>query len=680
MADDKDFRRLVTVLEVNIAQYERSMNEALGQASTTAIGISAEFRRSSQQVNSHFDTMRNMARSAFGAVAKYMSTLPVAEFVLGSLQAAESIADMGFQANASTEELQALRYVVEQNGGSADLADESLRRMSSVMGDVMAGAADEATSALERMGLAERIRNGEIRTSDELFTAMVEKLETIGDANIRASLTADVLGQQMGEELGQSLSIGREQLDLTRQAARDLGLVLSDELVQQGAEASETMRTLRQSIVVEAQGEILRYSEELLSVAEALGEIAKWGIRATAALPQFGEWLGVQIAGTNGISADSAPAERERAFEEVLQRIREQRFNGDRITPGMLRHWIGDAGFSRQSRDIFMEFFVSDRSTTGPGSMGYLTEDALDRLDTVLLLSVDRAKLDGRAAASENRSDEDSENRSDLPASPPPTASPPTGRGATTGGGVSSSGEAGPQLLPPITETRYVGIQTAEDFRSRVQAHYDIRSDMSLPDGAEPDQGPLDAISDNRDAWATEFGQILAMGVQKAWDGDVMEYGAEVLSNAIQRQLTSVFKILGEQLFDMLSQKEGGLGGLIAKGAQFLFGGFRIEGGDVQPGVSYRVGERGAERFVPNVPGRIIPEYATRQLQAPAVLGGGDIRVRLEVDEGAMFAVRVAEVSTPIAQRTSVDIVSRQEEARAQSQHEKAKMLRGGGR
>ncbi|WP_439637012.1 hypothetical protein [Oceanicaulis sp.] len=665
MADDKDFHRLVTVLEANIAKHEKAMNKALGQASTTARGISTEFRRSSQQVNRHFDAMRNTARNAFGAVAAYMSTRAVTQFVQGSLQAAESIADMGRQANASTEELQALRHVVDQNGGSADLADRALRRMSSVMGDVMTGAVDEATRALERMELAERIRNGEIRTSDQLFTAMVEKLETVEDANIRASLTADVLGRRMGEELGQSLSIGREQLERTRQAARDMGLVLSDELVQQGSAANATMRALQQSMAAEAQGEVLRYSNELLSVAEALGEIAKWGIRATAALPQFGQWLGGELAGINGVSGQSAPAERERANEDVLRRIREQRYNGDGISRGVVRDWIEDAGFSDNFRDSFMEAF-GNGPTTLPGGMGFLTEGALDRLETVLQLAVDRAKLDARAA-------EASANRSDLPVSIVPST-------PAAGGGGAAGGEADPRRLSPLSETRVVGLPSLDERRARIEAYFGDRSDMALPDGAEIAQGLQDAVSDNREAWASEFGWMMATGAQQAWDGDVMQYGAKVLSNAMQRQLSSVFTELGRQLFDMLSQMEGGFGGLVAKGAQFLFGGFRAEGGDVRPGMSYRVGERGPERFVPDVPGRIVPEYATRQMQAPAVMGGGDIRVRLEVDEGAMFAVRVAEISTPIAQRTSVDIVSKQEEARAQGQHEKAKVLRGGGR
>jgi hypothetical protein len=42
------------------------------------------------------------------------------------------------------------------------------------------------------------------------------------------------------------------------------------------------------------------------------------------------------------------------------------------------------------------------------------------------------------------------------------------------------------------------------------------------------------------------------------------------------------------------------------------FGGFFAEGGDMQPGRRYRVGEKGAEDFVPSVPGFMIPKGGSR--------------------------------------------------------------------
>lgn len=53
----------------------------------------------------------------------------------------------------------------------------------------------------------------------------------------------------------------------------------------------------------------------------------------------------------------------------------------------------------------------------------------------------------------------------------------------------------------------------------------------------------------------------------------------------------------------------GGGGSLIGSG--FGFGGFLASGGDVEPGTSYIVGEKGPETFVPRVPGTIVPNTTT---------------------------------------------------------------------
>lgn len=51
----------------------------------------------------------------------------------------------------------------------------------------------------------------------------------------------------------------------------------------------------------------------------------------------------------------------------------------------------------------------------------------------------------------------------------------------------------------------------------------------------------------------------------------------------------------------------GGSGDALSGGLASFFGGFRAEGGPVVPGREYIVGERGEERFVPSVPGYIMP-------------------------------------------------------------------------
>jgi len=80
-----------------------------------------------------------------------------------------------------------------------------------------------------------------------------------------------------------------------------------------------------------------------------------------------------------------------------------------------------------------------------------------------------------------------------------------------------------------------------------------------------------------------------------------------------------------------------GIGGLIDS----AFGGARANGGSVSAGKSYLVGERGAEMFVPNTSGTIVPNHA---------LGGGGSQINLTVN-GAIDPEGTA--------RTIVDVLNR---------------------
>jgi hypothetical protein len=76
-----------------------------------------------------------------------------------------------------------------------------------------------------------------------------------------------------------------------------------------------------------------------------------------------------------------------------------------------------------------------------------------------------------------------------------------------------------------------------------------------------------------------------------------------ILRGFVQLLLQMQAQALAAKLTQSLFGAGGGVGGSFF-GA--VFGGARSTGGDVSAGKSYMVGERGPERFVPDVPGRIL--------------------------------------------------------------------------
>ena len=102
----------------------------------------------------------------------------------------------------------------------------------------------------------------------------------------------------------------------------------------------------------------------------------------------------------------------------------------------------------------------------------------------------------------------------------------------------------------------------------------------------------------------------------------------------------------------------GGLGGFLGTlgsiigiggggGTQGFIGPPMAGGGAVKAGVTYPVGEEGAELFKPDTSGTIIPNHIARGMS-----GQGPARVTLLIGEGEMFSARVASISGEVAVET----------------------------
>lgn len=110
---------------------------------------------------------------------------------------------------------------------------------------------------------------------------------------------------------------------------------------------------------------------------------------------------------------------------------------------------------------------------------------------------------------------------------------------------------------------------------------------------------------------------------------------------------------IGDRLLNMAFDQAFGKGGIFGgtgSGGGFLsilgglFGGFRANGGSVQAGRAYVVGERRPELFVPGQSGHIVPSIPKGSM-APRGVSGLDIGLAVDVDESGNLMPFVTRVS-----------------------------------
>lgn len=139
-------------------------------------------------------------------------------------------------------------------------------------------------------------------------------------------------------------------------------------------------------------------------------------------------------------------------------------------------------------------------------------------------------------------------------------------------------------------------------------------------------------------------------GIQAAIDGDLGGMFQSLADRFTDRLLDN----LADDLFNVIKGSGGKDGGGIFSTILSAVTGKRATGGAVVAGQPYLVGERRPEVFIPPANGTIIPSVnaamnkvqAVKTDQTPSV-------VRLIVDEGAMFAARVQQISGPISVQTA---------------------------
>lgn len=298
------------------------------------------------------------AFAAFGGAA-------VLRTVKRTVDAVAAIGDTADRVNVAAEALQAYRFALEENGGQARQMDDSLQRLNRRLG-LAADGAGPAVRAFERLGIEVRDANDEVRDVDPVFREAVDRLSRIETEAERAALASQLFGEDAGPKLVPLISQGVAGLERYEQQARDLGIVLSEDLVDAAQETSREFARLVDQMTVKFQQFVVGTVGFGKSVIEALSPEEAPGLVET--IEQLKAVMGslqvslerVESGPPSGrgrireisdqIAAAKAEAE---SLEGFLRLVERQRGTGggpgaSPVVPGA----GADAGFTTQSQRV----------------------------------------------------------------------------------------------------------------------------------------------------------------------------------------------------------------------------------------------------------------------------------------------------------------------------------------
>ncbi|MEO0033524.1 MAG: hypothetical protein RIS94_3282, partial [Pseudomonadota bacterium] len=223
--------------------------------------------------------------------------------VAQGLEYASSLGETSQQLGVSSKAMQEYRYAASQAGVSQDEMDAGLSKLNKTIGEAAMGGKSQA-AAFEKLGISIRDANGHVRDAGDVIPEVAQALQRIHSPAERAAVLVELFGKS-GQKLAPLLADGAAGVNDLRQAAHQLGLVLSEDQIQRADATADKISALNQALSAHIASTVADNANAILQLANALaigaGRAAQFASKYTAATSAMGGAIaGGRIGGLPG--------------------------------------------------------------------------------------------------------------------------------------------------------------------------------------------------------------------------------------------------------------------------------------------------------------------------------------------------------------------------------------------
>lgn len=188
---------------------------------------------------------------------------------MAAAQFADELADTATRLHVTTDALQEYRFALRLVGGEEKGADEALEKFSVTLGKAQEGLT-KAQRAFLLLGFTQE-QIAAFRTSEEALRAVMVQLAEI-ESNPRRDALISLLGLDSMKPL---IMGGVEAMDELRAKAREVGVVMDEELIRKGAQVQDEFETLSQIIDVQVKSSLVGLGPVLIRLMEFAAALAQ---------------------------------------------------------------------------------------------------------------------------------------------------------------------------------------------------------------------------------------------------------------------------------------------------------------------------------------------------------------------------------------------------------------------
>lgn len=563
------------------------------------------------------NSQRNLSKTSksfsglAGAMRGLLPALGAAALISGVKRTLASLDEIGKTADnlgLATSALQELRVVAESSGLEFAEFTKAFQKFTVGIGEANTGTGT-ARDAFTQMGISIRGANGSLKSSEALFNETAEALKGFSSESDRAAIAADLFGAKVGVKMLNLLRNGADGMAEMRKAARDLGVVIDEDLIR-NAEAAQTQLDLMARVIsAQLSTALIELAPLLVNSAELVAQLSK-GVAGFAAivatLPTLGATalnVGEDVAAVEALVAAAA------RFPEAAAQLENlgTKLNDARSQFGQTSSEFNAAAAELKTAQDQLMQRAQDTSPDGNGAPRNINSFLATTL-AAIEAQKEKLRLSGLTA--------DAIAREVIAQKKAAIVDEFFTENQRAGLEVTDQGLAGVLALADAYEASAIAALGATTSTGGA-----ARATRDLTQAEIDATAETEAFANAMISLGMSMDEIDALGsdIQSSMENAFMSIadGTETASEAFRSMARDIVKELYRVLVvqQLVGQFQTGGGGILGALAP-VFG--RAGGGNVQAGQAVTVGESGRELFVPQSAGRVMTAPQVQQ-----GLGGG---------------------------------------------------------
>lgn len=169
----------------------------------------------------------------------------ITTFAVDTASAGDTIDKMSQKLGVSREAYQELDYICSQSGFSVDTLETGMKTLTSAMDGVLSGT-ESNIEQFEKLGVSVLDNEGNLRDQEDVLWETLEALQGMENQTEKAALATDLFGSA-GTDLIPLINGATGSIEDMKEQAHDLGLVMSDEFVDNSVALTDTVDQIKRS-------------------------------------------------------------------------------------------------------------------------------------------------------------------------------------------------------------------------------------------------------------------------------------------------------------------------------------------------------------------------------------------------------------------------------------------------